>query len=109
MGWADDAEVPPVQGGDVDRAEPLRDRDDDGVGGTERQGRVPLDEVGGPGGVSGGDLHQFVQPVGDVAQEAGFCPCPGPALQHVPDLGDQRRWQQERAGEPLKQVHALLW
>jgi hypothetical protein len=74
VGRADDAEVPPVQGGDVDRAESLRDRDDDGVGCAERQVRLLLNEVGGSCGVSGGDLNQFVQPVSDVAQEAGFCP-----------------------------------
>jgi hypothetical protein len=34
---AHDAEVTPVQGGDVHRAESLCDSDDDGVGGTEGQ------------------------------------------------------------------------
>lgn len=74
VGRADDAEVPPVQSGDVHRSEPLRDRDDDGVGCAERQVLILLNEVGSSCGVSGGNLHQFVQPVSDVAQEVGFCP-----------------------------------
>ena len=74
MGGTDDAEVAPVQGGDVHRAEPLRDRDDDGVGGPERQPRLLLNEVRGAHGVGGGDLYQLVSAVSDVAQEAGFCP-----------------------------------
>lgn len=53
MGWPDDAEVPPVQGGDVHRAQPLRDRDDDGVGCAEGQVRVLLNKVGGSRSVSG--------------------------------------------------------
>jgi len=69
-----DTEMPPVQRGYLNETEPFGDRDNPGVGRTERQVRVLVDQVRHPRVVVGREVDRLEVTVGQRAQEGRLDP-----------------------------------
>ena len=99
-----DAEVPPVQGGDLGGAQPLRGGDHRSVNGAERQITVFADELGDAHRIGSVQLLDCEVPVGEVAEEADLGLPAQPRGEQVGDLGDDEGGDDERAGVDLQQL-----
>lgn len=91
MPRAHDPEVPLIEGGHLDGAQPFGQRDQAGVGATEREVAVALHEVGDAGVVGGGERLDQNVAGGDGAEEAGLGGRPELPVDQVGGLGDDER------------------
>ena len=88
----DDGEVPAVQGGDFGDTQALGQRNDGGIGGSERQIGVLFYEFGDPRVVLGNQVDRFEVAVGHTLEEPGFHVCVTVVVEEVTNLSrDGRR------------------
>ena len=88
VGRTNDGEVSPVEGRYTGLIEPLGDRDNAGVGASEGQIGVGLNEVRDAGQVSGLQVLDHQIALGDGTEERGFCCGAELSCDEVCGLGD---------------------
>lgn len=104
MPWPYDAEVPPVQSGDLGGAQPLRRGDHRRVDGAERQITVFADKLCDAHRIGSVQRLDCEVPVGEVAEEADLGLPAEPRGDQVGDLGDDEGGDDEWAGVDLQQL-----
>ena len=103
MDWANDCEVPPIEGGDAMDAEAFGDGDDRRVGTAEAKVGIALGEVGHMSDVSLGQLGQLQATRPEVAQEPDLGVRATSLAEEVTDFGDHGGCDQSRFDEGLEQ------
>lgn len=84
----DGAEVPAIQGKHRARVEPLRERNDRGIGPTERKVRVALHELGHPRPIARSRRLDLVAI--ERSQEGGLRTCAGTPSEQVENLAQHK-------------------
>jgi hypothetical protein len=98
VGGPHDAEVAAVKSGDAGLLESFRDRDDAGIGSTETQFDVLVDEIRNPVIIDGGEGLNVEIAIGDGTEEPCFAAGAELSCDEVCGFGDDERGGDQRSG-----------